>query len=229
MENDHLWRNTTITELAGSGIEANRILDANVISTFTKLDKYGVEYIVKQDDKTVGKLVQRNNLLLSIDDDTVQGGDVEGTIKSNAGFERKLVPLTSLSPLTSVTGNVDSTEYKADIKVTISKTVAAQDDADNLAYDNLSEIVKFENTVGRRDITTLVGNADPVVGEFKTSIQERDASATELITFTPPTGLGISGNLSRRAALILSTTTAFTLVVIVIANRKNIFKKKIYK
>ena len=221
MDNNHLWRNTTITELAGSGIEANRILNANVIPTFQKLDKYGVEYIVKQDDKTSGKLVQRNNLLLSIDDDTVAE---EGTVKSNAGFERKLVPLTS------VNGNVNSTAYKADIKLTISKTVAAQDDADNLAYDNLSEIVKLENTVGRRDVTILVGNADPVLGEFDpASMEERDASATELITFTPPTGLGVKDNLSRRVALILSTTTAFVLVVIVIANRKNIFKKKIYK
>ena len=40
---------------------------------------------------------------------------------------------------------------------------------------------------GRRDVTAIPGNADPKNGEFNVSIDERDSSATELVTLTPPT------------------------------------------
>ena len=226
-ENDHIWRNTTITELAGSGFDDNRLLDPNVIPAFQKADNDGVEYIVKQiqtaeDGNTVtGKLLQRNNLLLSVDDNAVEEPGTVGSITSNAGFERELVPYSyykenSNAENGETVGAIDS-EYKSNITLTVSKTVAAQDDADNLTYDNITEIVKFENSVGRRDEAALVGNANPVIGEFKAAIQERDSSATELITFTPPTGNDVKDTLLPQilATVIVSLVIIATGVVVI--------------
>ena len=253
-ENDHVWRNTTITELAGSGFDNNRLLDPNVIPAFQKADNDKVEYIVKQiqseDGSTVtGKLLQRNNLLLSVDDNAVENPETGETVVSNAGFERELVPYSYYKSPETTEVNSEATEtaqtaeateptetaetaenvenaetieapeyeYKSNITLTVTKTVAAQDDADNLTYDNITEIVKFENSAGRRDEAALVGNANPVIGEFKTAIQERDSSATELITFTPPTGNDVKDTLLPQilATVIVSLVIIATGVVVI--------------
>ena len=66
----------------------------------------------------------------------------------------------------------------------------------------MAEIVKLDNTAGRRDVTTIAGNANTKEGEFATSLKERDASATELITFSPPTGMNAKTILAIQIALV---------------------------
>ena len=199
-ENDHMWRNTSITELSGNGIEANRILDQDVLPGYELVDNKGIAYITDQ----------RNNVILSIDSEATE-------VNSNAGFETELVPYTISN---------DSTPYKSQIALTVTKTVSAQDDADNLTYDNIAEIVKFENTVGRRDVITLAGNANPKVGEFKTALTERDSSATELVTFTPPTGIEAEGTIWMQALIVTIVGLVIISVGIVIIKKKVLIKTK---
>ena len=93
--------------------------------------------------------------------------------------------------------------------------------------DNLVEIIKFENTAGRRDSRNISGNANPydVDGIYaaanKNGGKEKDASATEVITLSPPTGL--NANESRMMQLILVILVSITLVAISIV----IIKKKV--
>ena len=230
-EANHMWRNTSINELLGNGYDKERILSANIIPEYEILDEKGISY----------KTEQRNNLILSTDDQTIQEATAEGEtpeqiVNSNAGFERKLSPITTENIRALVRGEseeeewhsieskIQNQQFKSDIILTVTKTVSAQDDADNLAYDNLTEIVKFENSVGRRDETTVVGNANPKDEDiFNTSIKERDASATELITFTPPTGINAQSQLKIQVLII--TVGALALVVLGIV----VIKKKVLK
>ena len=159
---DHSWKNTNVTELTGSGYGSDKLLSDVITTEYELIDKKGIAYITDQ----------RNNVILSID--TQENTDQ----MNNSGFEAKLVPYKE---------NADA--YKSQIVLTITKTVSAEDDANNLNYDNIAEIVKIENSVGRRDIVAVPGNANPTLGEFEVALKERDSSATELVTFTPPTGI----------------------------------------
>ena len=144
---------------------------------------------------------QKNSLILSIDslDDGSQ----------NAGFETKLVPYLA-----------DSNSYKSQIGLTVTKTVSAQDDANDLTYDNLAEIVKYENSVGRKDALSIPGNANPKLGEFDTSLNEPDSSATELVTFIPPTGIEVNNALTLQILIIVLIALVMVSVGIVIIKKK---------
>lgn len=200
-ENDHMWRNTSITELTGNGFENNRLIDIKVIPGFDLVDENGISYIADQ----------RNNLILSVDNQ-------EDGVNSNKGFEKELVPYVYSE------SNSGNPAYSSQIRLTITKTVSAQDDADNLTYDNLAEIVKFENTVGRRDEVSIAGNANPKLGEFETAITERDESATELVTFTPPTGIETETTII--AQILIVTIVALGIVAIgIVIIKKSVLKK----
>lgn len=203
--NDHMWRNTTITELTGSGLEENRLIDKTVIPGFDLVDENSVKYAEKQelkDSNGVPYVTEtRNNLILSVDDKN-----------SNGGFEKELVPVTKAT---------DTDPYTSQIILTITKTVSAQDDANNMRYDNLAEIVKFENTVGRRDTISIAGNANPGTSEiFKTSLSERDQSATELVTFTPPTGIEATTSITAQVLIIVIISLGIVAVGIVVIKKK---------
>ncbi len=191
VDKDHGWRNTTASELSGSGYESQRLLDRKVLSEYKLEDSKGVLYMTDQ----------KNSLILSIDslDDGSQ----------NAGFETKLVPYLA-----------DSNSYKSQIGLTVTKTVSAQDDANDLTYDNLAEIVKYENSVGRKDALSIPGNANPKLGEFDTSLNEPDSSATELVTFIPPTGIEVNNALTLQILIIVLIALVMVSVGIVIIKKK---------
>ena len=81
----------------------------------------------------------------------------------------------------------------------------------------------MENTVGRRDMSVVLGNAVPKYGEFTEALKERDASATELITFTPPTGIEVEEEMTTQ--ILIMIIAAITIVVGGIV----IIKKKVLK
>lgn len=62
----------------------------------------------------------------------------------------------------------------------------ASTDKGNTGMDNFAEILVIENTVGRRDMSTVYGNYDPRGGA--TSTTDRDETSTEIVTLSPPTG-----------------------------------------
>lgn len=202
---DHMWKPTNITELTGNGYDFERILDRAVLPGYSIVDKNGKSYL--SEGKT--------NIVLSID--TVRTASIEN---DNSGFENTLEPYSYyLDNRDANTGDLRTdTEYKSQIALLVSKTVSAQDK--NLTYDNLAEIVKIQNTVGRRDMLTIPGNANPILGEFTASIKERDASATELVTFTPPTGIEVEVPITAQILIVTLIALVIVAVGIVIIKKK---------
>ena len=197
---DHMWRPTNITELSGNGYDFDRILDRAVLPAYSIMDKHGREYIA--DGKT--------NIILSVD--TV--GTLE-TTSDNSGFENTLEPYAYYLANKDVDAEA---AFKSQIALMVSKTVSAQDK--DLTYDNLAEIVKVQNTAGRRDVLSIPGNANPKLGEFTASIQERDASATELVTFTPPTGIKAETPMTTQVLIVTLVALVIVAVGIVIIKKK---------
>ena len=90
----------------------------------------------------------------------------------------------------------------ASMNLTITRYVGS--DSDDLQIDNVAEIIKYNNKVGRRDELTIAGNQVPALALEKhvdlttpptvsSGMQyERDTSATEVITLSPPFGSELS-------------------------------------
>ena len=100
----------------------------------------------------------------------------------------------------------DNNNYipEATIELTVSKFVSA--DSNELQIDNIAEIIRYTNTVGRRDLLAVTGNTNPKdaipepdtgkdgsnPGPISEKMEyEHDTSVTETITLTPPTGSSI--------------------------------------
>ena len=193
---DSSWRNTSITELKGNGLTDKQLIDESIAETYTLADKNGVSYITEQ----------RNNVILSIDELSTNGE------LNNSGFEKELIPY--------VANAQDNSGAISEINLRVTRTISAESDADNLTYDNLAEIVKYENTFGRRDTATISGSTNPKLGEFIPAIEERDSSATELITFTPPTGSEADSALTAQILIVTAIAIAIVIVGIVIIKKK---------
>lgn len=205
---NHSWRNTTVNELLGDGYDANRLIGKSIAAEQTIYDKSGIEYMTSQ----------RNNLILSIDN-----YELTDTALNNSGFEKVLQPLD-----VNRADEEGYDEFKSQIDLTITKTVAADGDSDNLAFDNIAEIVKFENTAGRRDEASIPGNAntnpdlkpEDEKTVFAEALVERGQSATELVTFTPPTGLEVQTGMTIQILLISVIALGIVVVGIVIIKKK---------
>lgn len=182
---DSSWKSVTADELL-----ENKVIDSSIIE---EVD--GVNTIV--DDKGVSyTTTQRNNLVLSVE-------GVLGDKLSNPGFIVELVPYSASKQNSDTTG----TSCKAAMNLVMTRSIDSQIADEDLSYDNIAELVKLENTVGKRDIRTIAGNVNPKGGslgdgEFTASLDERDSSATELITFTPPTGLGVKTSLTIEMLIV---------------------------
>ena len=188
---DGSWRNALVSELAGNGVSKDRLLSKKITSVNRLYDKDERAYM--EDSK--------NNIVLSMDE-----MDEKGSGFDNSGFEKELIPVGSENGKL----DINDSSFASELFLVITRTVSSQDDANNLAFDNVSEIVKGMNTVGRRDIKVVSGNANPKLGEFTVAIKERDSSATELVTFTPPTGIDVNKNLMNQ--ILIMTTVALMIV-----------------
>ena len=180
---DSSWKSVTADELL-----ENKVIDSSIIEEVdevnTIVDDKGIAYTT----------TQRNNLVLSVD-------GVSGDKLANPGFIVELVPYSASKQ------NDDTTDISclAAMKMVMTRSIDSQIADEDLSYDNIAELVKLENTVGKRDIRTIAGNVDPKgegAGEFAASLNERDSSATELITFTPPTGLGVQTSLTIEILIV---------------------------
>lgn len=195
------WRTVTADELDEKRVIASELIQVDEAGNKNIIDDYGVAYTTSQ----------RNNLILSVD-------NVEGPELSNPDFIIKLVPFAA----STQNGELD-TGCQTAMAMTMTRSIDSQIADDDLAYDNIAEIVKFENTVGRRDIETIAGNADPKLGEFPASLEERDASATELITFTPPTGLNTNTAITMQMLIVVVVALGI-LVIGIIVIKKTVLK-----
>ena len=213
---DHSWKVTTERELLDVGasdvVSNSETYETRLLSKSLLVNDEGLVDLVDKNGKLF-TTTQKNNIVLSID------SDANSNELSNAGFIRELVPANADSD------NVDN--YTAAIFVSTSRTIASQTEANDMAFDNLAEIVKFENEVGRRDIESVVGNANPsfnIAEEFISDDVEHDQSATELITLTPPTGINTNSFITLQVIGISLVALAVVAGGIVIIKKKVIEK-----
>ena len=103
-----------------------------------------------------------------------------------------------------------------EIKVSTSTVTNSESSANNLHFNNMAEILGYTNTVGRRDMNAVPGNAQIALGAYTAATGykdgslvdtyegakevtvngtvkhlngERDTAAADELTFTPPTGV----------------------------------------
>ena len=200
MKENHSWVQKTEEELLGESDNdyANRLVSKEL------LIKDGAVVSLVDSKNSYYNNEQKTNIIVSVEND-VGNGDY-----SNIGFMKELKPVA-----------VSEDTFTSTIKLLTSKTIGTESDVDNMTFDNLAEIVKFENEVGRRDLYSIPGNADPSLGEFTTSLAERDQSATEIITLTPPTGANL-GNV-----MMLQILAAVLVALVILAGGIVIIKKKV--
>lgn len=199
------WKSTTATELAGNGYNDNRIVDSDITAINEMYDKNGRQFINDTN----------HNIALSVD----SAGDAA---EANKDFESKLEPVNS-----------DQTnDYSSEIRITITKSISSQDDTNNLTFDNIAEIVKYENSVGRRDMTVIPGNSNPKGasdvdnerGEFASGLKETDSSATEIVTFTLPTGIETRNVMTSQILIAIIVALGIVAVGIITIKKKVLTK-----
>ena len=200
------WSNVTVAEL--KGLIKPEIVGKDDDGKDVIVDENGVSY----------EATNRSNLVVSVDN-----ADTSSAV-NNGGFVVKLVPNVA---------NADTgIAYLSAMNLTVTKFVGA--DSDDLQIDNIAEIIKYENAVGRRDELTVPGNQNPAEAlETRTDIgrnptvssgmvYERDTSATEVITLSPPTG-------SSLMVWKMQVALASTVGLIILCGGIILIKKKVLK
>ena len=106
---------------------------------------------------------------------------------------------------TTYNGQLNNDLYFIDIQA--SRTLTSEVDLNGINIDNLAEIIKVSNTVGRKvyvstskQASGYIGNTKPQVEEIRkvpvsivtVGSRETDTDFTEFVTFSPPTGLSQS-------------------------------------
>ena len=160
----------------------------------------------------------KNNLVLAMSD----GSDKESG--TNPGFIKYLEPFMANRDVEKATGT---------ISLNVSRFYSSESDAEDI--DNLAEILKVENTAGRRDARNIAGNANPFksddegepIGIYAVANlgREKDASATELITLSPPTGLSPEESRLVQLAIVVLISVTIVAVAIVVIKKKVLIKK----
>lgn len=197
---DHFWTTTTSEALMnGDGINGaliRRELFVNVANNsqaqdLRLVDLHGVAF----DSDLI------SNLAVSMDD---REKDSQTDV-INEKLSKFLHPKT-----------VETTaeEYSGEISMTAEKIIASETDTDNLSFENIAEIIQYTCTSGRRtNFVTTIGNVNvkAETGEYLESLKEKDTSATEVITLSPPTGL------NRIQNMIVNTVQASSKLIIIVA------------
>ena len=244
---DHYWRNATVSELDGNGTMGKRLINMLTSNEMYILDKDERKYTTDT----------QNNLALSIDIVTDTGDNRENIHDNGGfemkllpiTYERGRVTDGDKIRLNTVIDNDDGNIVPMDapagekrqidnsspnwykvasvMDITILKRTASDDDADSMAYDNLAEIVRYENSVGRRDMTVVPGDTKPILGEFITSLDERDSSAPEIITFTPPTGTFYRNIINNQLIIAVVAGLGIIVLGIIVIKKKVVDKKQI--
>ena len=116
--------------------------------------------------------IQNNNYVNA----EVQGVLKEyNTIITTEALNEKLIPLTE--------NTRDNEETQDEIQLILTQLITSQNEDDDLTYDNIGEIVKISNDVGRRMAYSVQGNQNP-----KEAPTEPDSSMAERVVILPPFG-----------------------------------------
>lgn len=208
------------------------------------------EFITYDDEGNITK----NNVILSVDQGAdPENPDAEPEAGTNPGLVRELIPFTAsvekilerkeaegveVSETKEAVEIMDEAKKSSTAAITldISRYYASEEDGEDV--DNLAEIIKYENTVGRRDIRAIAGNASTyelekdapdytyTVGLYQIAGKEPDTSATEVVTLTPPTGLD-SGTKLIAQIVITALISGIVLIAGIVLIKKKVLKNKI--
>lgn len=218
---DQTWSTTTIEYLLENNLIDPRIVQivssSGTITGDTRYDREATSserYTILDEDYQEYVTEVKNNLVLN----SQANDNADG---ANPSLVKFLEPYAK-------TANLD--ESSATINLYTSRFFASEDDT--CEFDNLAEIIKAENIVGRRDIKSIAGNVNPFqlnehgepVGEYVASLAEPDSSATELITLSPPTGIDSTESRTFQLILVVLIATIIVAVGIVIIKKKVLVK-----
>ncbi len=244
-ETNGYWGTTTATELKDGGYLSSLQRDnvfQEIKNTYGEthwgiLDRKGISFdSVKKanpNDQNSNKLeILKTNLAVSISDRTTDDSN-EGV--KNLSMSRFLTPavydtatnIANGGYPTEVKGIIETpAAYYGQVMITVSKLISEETLSEDMAYENLAEIIQFTVTSGRRtNFITTIGNAKIENGEWSTSTEETDTSAAERITFTPPTGLTRTDRAIRKVVekssqtLMIVAVGAFVVAVAIFTTR----------
>ncbi len=196
--------------------------DRIVTTSYDKIIDYVDNSLVfKAEDNPDWKLIEKTEL--GNKDNMVANGYLSKSVK----FERKttqngeLVPVPvsqiivneKLSTVQLVPEIVNKNQCSDKVELTLTKTISSADDKDDLAYDNMAELVQFTNLVGRKG--NIPGNQSP---DEKPA--ESDSDYTETVIIAPPTG----ANKSQTYLLVVSAILVLIGGTVYFVRRKTIKK-----
>lgn len=186
---------------------ADQVVDyVNNNLQFRADDNQNVWSIISTDDLINNKLVNSN--VAGIIKTNVGGRDVNlyNSIVQTETLKKDLIPVSE--------GATDD-QTTISTKLVLSQLITAQNDTDDLTYDNIAEIVKTTNSVGRRMAYSVAGNQDP------TQIpSEVDTAKAERVMILPPFGS------ATYVYIIIALVAATILVVGIILIKKKVIGKK---
>ena len=105
---------------------------------------------------------------------------------------------------------------KAETYLTLSKVISPNDEADDLSYNNMAEIIEITNDVGRRNLSKVVGNQNT-----EGMPNETDAANTQTVIITPPTGK----NKEITSTILIAIGSLITICSITLGIREKMKKK----
>ena len=185
-------------------LEANKNGKWKAIDKDTAKNNYELTFMVDNNGDGINEA--------NITDDTL---NKYNTIIHTNGLKNELVP-NALSD-----DKMSSEPRQTQTKLVLSKLITSQNTDDDRCYDNVSEIVKISNDVGRRMAYSVQGNQNPnIEGIYDGSIKmEADSSIAEEVKILPPFGIG---NIVVYIALTIAVLTILITGIIII-------KKKVLK
>ncbi len=219
---DQSWTNVEIEYLLD-----NKLIDPKVVQIIDKdgnitgrtaLDSelaFGERYSIVSDKYQEYLTDTKNNIITNIDNYE------ETDTATNPGFVKFLEPYMTNSNYNNST---------ATMRLETSRFYSSELDTSDI--DNIAEIIKVENTAGRRDARTIAGNLNPFamkndepIGVFASAKKEPDSSATEVITLTPPTGLEAAESRTTQLILVVLISVTLVAVAIIIIKKKVLIKR----
>lgn len=193
---------------------------------------------------------EKNNLIFNIESEEINPEIYKflTPITDNMTTSRTLTDTDIDGNETSRTVNEISEDNLYVIDISGSRSLSSEEDAEGLSIDNLAEIVKITNTVGRKvyvsservNATGYIGNTTLTIGDIGnpdaevsivTVAGESDTDYAEYTTFSPPTGYTES-ELKTQTALnivIIIIVILIIAIIILIVLKKFNFIKKVYK
>lgn len=194
---------------------ADQVIDyVNNNLQFRETDNTGIWSIISTEDVINGQNGEDSNLVNSKVKNAIQK-TVDGR---TVNIYNSIVQTTSLNKDLIPVGTEGATDDQTSTstKLVLSQLITAQNDTDDLTYDNIAEIVKTTNSVGRRMAYSVVGNQDP------TQIpSEVDAAKAERVMILPP-----FGSATYIYIIIAIAATAILVVGIILIKKKVIGKKE---